>query len=69
MSRRVDYAVICPRVNKTMPFKNLPLNFFCAETTVLRVKVNFKTFYVVILNGICVLGLNIRVNTLGMREN
>ena len=50
-----------------MCFKNLPLNFFFAETTILRLKVNCKTSFVVILNGICVPALNIRVNTL--REN
>ena len=63
------YAAICPRVNKScsMFFKNLPLSFSFAESTVLRLQVNCKTFFVVILNGICQLALNIRVKTL--REN
>ena len=50
-----------------MPSKNLPLNLFFAEPTVLLLKVNCKTFLVVILDGICVLALNSRVNSL--REN
>ena len=71
LSRRycneVTFAtIICPCVN-TSPFKNLPLNFFFVEAAVLRLKVNCKTFFVVILNEICVLALNIRVNSL--REN
>ena len=57
------YAVISSR-KQIMFFKNLPLNFFFAETTILRLKVNCKTSFVVILNDICVLALNIRVNTL-----
>ena len=63
------YAAICPRVNKPcfMFFKNLPLSFSFAESTALRLQVNCKTFFVVILNGICVLAINIRVKTL--REN
>ena len=60
------YGAICPRVNKScsMFFKNLPLSFSFAESTVLRPQVNCKTFFVVILNGICLLALNIRVKTL-----
>ena len=50
-----------------MSFKNLPLSFSFAESTVLRLQVNCKTFSLVILNGICLLALNIRVKTL--REN
>ena len=50
-----------------MPFKNLPLNLFFAETTFLGLKVNRKTFFVVILNGIFELAFNIRVFSL--REN
>ena len=50
-----------------MPLKNLPLHLFFAETTVLRLKVNCHTFFVVILNGIFVLAVDIKVNTL--REN
>ena len=63
------YAAICPRVNKScsMFFKNLPLSFSFAESTVLRLQVNCKTFFVVIASGICLLALNIRVKTL--REN
>ena len=54
------YGDICPRVNKScsMFFKNLPLSFSFAESTVLRPQVNCKTFFVVILNGICLLALN-----------
>ena len=48
-----------------MFFKNLPLSFSFAESTVLRLQENCKTFFVVILNGICLLAL--RVKTL--REN
>ena len=44
-----------------------PFEFSFAESTVLRLQVNCKTFFVVILNGICLLALNIRVKTL--REN
>ena len=61
------YAVICQRVNKSseiMPFKNLPLSFSFAESTVLRLRVNCKAFFDVILNGICLLALNIGVNAL-----
>ena len=63
------YAAIFPCVNKpcSMFFKNLPLNFSFAESTVLRLQLNCKTFFVVILNGICLPALNIRVKTL--REN
>ena len=50
-----------------MFFKNLPLSFSVAESTVLRLQVDCKTFFVVIVNGICLLALNIRVKTL--REN
>ena len=57
----INGAVICP------PRKNLPWSYSFAESTVLRLKVNCRTFFVVILNGICLLDLNIRVNTL--REN
>ena len=48
----------------SMLFKNLPLSFSFAESTVLRRQLNCKTFFVVILNGICLLTLNIRVKTL-----
>ena len=63
------YAAICPRVNKScsMFYKNLPLSFSFAESAVLRLQVNCKTFFVVIVNSICLLALNIRVKTL--REN
>ena len=63
------YAAICPRVHKSssMFFKNLPLSFSFAESTVLRLQVNCETFFVVILKGICLLALNIREKTL--REN
>ena len=44
-----------------------PLSFSLAESTVLRLQINYKTFFVVILNGICLLAVNIRVKTL--REN
>ena len=37
------------------------------KCTVLRLKVNCKQFFVVILNGICLLTLNIKVNNL--KEN
>ena len=50
-----------------MFFQNLPLSFSFAESTVLCLQVNCKTLFVVILNGICLLALNIRVRTL--REN
>ena len=46
-----------------MTFKYLPLSFSFAESTVLHVKVNCKNIFV-ILNGICLLALNIRVNNL-----
>ena len=36
-----------------------PFEFSLAESTVLRLQVNCKTFFVVILNGICLLALNI----------
>ena len=53
-----------------MPFKNLPLSFSFAESTVLRLKVDCKPFFfVVILNGICLLTLNIKVNTLKENQN
>ena len=58
------YAVIYQRVNKSVFFKNLPLSFSFAESTIFRLKLNCKTFFAVILNGICLLALNIRVNTL-----
>ena len=41
-----------------------PFEFSFAESTVLRLQVNCKTFFVVIVNGICLLALNIRVKTL-----
>ena len=44
-----------------------PMSFSFAESTVLRLQVNWKTFFVVIMNDICLLALNIRVKTL--REN
>ena len=44
-----------------------PMSFSFAELTVLRLQVNCKTFFVVIMNDICLLALNIRVATL--REN
>ena len=47
-----------------MPFKNLPLSFSFAGSTVIRHKVNCKTVFVVILNGVCLFAVNIRVNTL-----
>ena len=56
-----------PSFKQIVPFKNLPLSFAFAESTVLRFKVNLQTFFVVILNGVCLLVLNIRANTL--REN
>ena len=40
-----------PSCKQIVPFKNLPLSFAFAESTVLRFKVNCKTFFVVILNG------------------
>ena len=56
----VLYAVICQcLIKQIMPFKNLPLNFFFAEAAILCLLVKCKTFFVVILNGICVLALNI----------
>ena len=48
-----------PASKQIMPFK-----FIFIETTVLRLTVNYKTFIVVILNDICVLALNVTVNTL-----
>ena len=41
-----------------MFFKNLPLSFSFAESSVLRLQVNCKTFFVAILNDICLLALN-----------
>ena len=41
-----------------MFFKTLPLSFSFAESTVLRLQVDWKTFFVVIVNGICLLSLN-----------
>ena len=63
------YAAIYPRVNKScsMFFKKFPLSFSFAESIVLGLQVNCKTFFVVILNGICLFALNIRVKT--FREN
>ena len=48
-------------------FQKLAFEFSFAESTVLRLQENCKTFFVVILNGTCLLALNIRVKTL--REN
>ena len=48
-------------------FQKLAFEFSFAESTVLRLQENYKTFFVVILNGTCLLALNIRVKTL--REN
>ena len=68
MSHRYEFmhAAICPRINKSCSkfFNNLSLSFSFAESTVLRLQVNCKTFFVVIVNGICLLALNIRVKTL-----
>ena len=57
----------CINKSCSMFFKNLNLSFSFAESAVLRLQVNCKTFFVVIVNGICLLALNIRVKTL--REN
>ena len=43
-------------------FQKLAFEFSFAEPTVLRLQENCKTFFVVILNGTCLLALNIRVN-------
>ena len=60
--RQVDmFAVIFPCINKHA-FQKLAFDFFFAESTVLRLRVNCKTFFAVILNGICLLALNVRVN-------
>ena len=48
-------------------FQKLAFEFSFAESTVLSLQENCKTFFVVILNGTCLLALNIRVKTL--REN
>ena len=58
----MDVCCPLPSRKQIIPFKNLPLSFSFAESAVLRLEVNCKTFFVVILNGICLLALNIRVN-------
>ena len=58
-----------PSCKQIVPFKNLPLSFAFAESTVLRFKVNCKTFFVVILNGVCLLVLNIRGKTIAATLN
>ena len=55
--RLIDVCCHLPARKRITPFKNLLFNFFFAESTVLRLKVNCNTFFVVILNGICVLAL------------
>ena len=48
---------------QSMPFKNLPLSFSFAESTVLRLEVNCETVFV-IPNSVCLLAVDIGVNTL-----